>query len=195
VRKKLAWESGRLMLRATVRSQLEKQRRKNGGPGSNKTNEKGRQMPFLMVNLDDPADCRRAIQELRRCVQSRRGVGVGGGSAGLKRGEGGLGGVESLPLGQKLRRIRQRGLWRHLVGMAELPDQPRSLAEWDSALSLPPNKMRSLKAIMAKLENRFAIRFLVPTADASQDEAGNPRYAIPARLRAAILRLSKAKCG
>lgn len=145
-------------------------------------------MPFLMVNLDDPADCRRAIQELRRLVPGRRAVASQ--PAGLRTCRSGPGGVESLPLGQKLRRIRQRGMWRHLVSMAELPDQPRSLAEWDSALNLPPNKMRSLKAIMAKLENRFAIRFLVAADDASQDQAGNPRYAIPPRLRAAILRLA-----
>jgi len=62
--------------------------------------------------------------------------------------------------------------------------------EWDVALGLPPNKMRSLKAIMAKLEHRFAVRFLVPAGDGGHDEAGNPRYAMPPRLRAAIVRLA-----
>jgi hypothetical protein len=62
--------------------------------------------------------------------------------------------------------------------------------EWDVALGLPPNKMRSLKAIMAKLEHRFAIRFLALDADGGHDEAGNPRYAIPPRVRVAIRRLA-----
>ena len=138
-------------------------------------------MPFLMVNIDDPADCRRAIQELRRCVGGgrRRGLAVDG-----------QGTVAALPLGKKLRRIQQRGIWRHLVAMAELPDQPRSLMEWDVALSLPPNKMRSLKAIMAKLEHRFAIRFLALDAEGGHDEAGNPRYSVPPRVRATIRRLA-----
>jgi hypothetical protein len=50
-------------------------------------------------------------------------------------------------------------------------------------------------AIMAKFENRFALRFLVPVADAGQDQAGNPRYAIPPRLRAAILRPADSEDG
>ena len=66
----------------------------------------------------------------------------------------------------------------------------KALTEWDVALGLATNKMRSLKAIMAKLEHRFDIRFLVPAVDAGQDQAGNPRYAIPPRLRSAILRLA-----
>lgn len=143
-------------------------------------------MPYLMVNIEDPADCRRAMQELRRCVAGGRGRGPQ---------MGGPGPVAALPLGKKLRRIRQRGIWRHLAAMAKLPDQPRSLMEWDVALGLPANKMRSLKAIMAKLEHRFAIRFLVPAGDGSHDEAGNPRYAIPPRVRAAILRLSASADG
>ena len=155
-------------------------------------------MPFLMVNLDDPGDCRRAIRQLRGCVQAEVG-GRGGRQAGGQRGHGqGLQGrgspgprVAELPLGQKLRRIRQRGIWTHLVEVARSGDQPRSLMEWDEALGLPPNKMRSLKAIMAKLENRFAIRFLAPSAEAEPDAAGNPRYAMPARIRTAILHLAE----
>jgi hypothetical protein len=95
-----------------------------------------------------------------------------------------------LPLGQKLRRIRQRGVWRHLLAIARQSEQPRSLQEWDEAIGLPPNKMRSLKAIMAKLENRFGLRFLEPVEDAGTDAAGNPRYSMPARVRTVILRIA-----
>jgi len=154
-------------------------------------------MPFLMVNLDDPADCRRALHQLRARVQSavagRQPCGSGPGpgpSPGRGRGAAAAGGVAHLPLGQKLRRIRHRGLWQHLVKIARATDQPRSLMEWDEVLGLPANKMRSLKAIMAKLENRFGIRFLQPAADGGVDAAGNPRYAMVPRVRQVILRIA-----
>jgi hypothetical protein len=140
-------------------------------------------MPFLMVNLDDPADCRRAIQQLRQ----RQPAGSGCMPQGRGRPDAG---VARLPLGQKLRRIRQRGVWRHLLQIARLDEQPRSLNEWDEAIGLQPNKMRSLKAIMAKLEHRFGLRFLVPAADAGVDAAGNPRYVMPPRIRTVILRIA-----
>ena len=105
------------------------------------------------------------------------------------------GGVAALPLGQKLRRIRQRGVWQHLVAMARLPEQPRSLTEWDLALQLPQNKMRSLKAIMAKLENRFGLRFLQPATDGSVDAVGNPRYEMVPRVRRVVLRLAAEEAG
>jgi len=139
-------------------------------------------VPFLMVNLDDPADCRRAIQQLRQ----RQAAVPGCGERGRGRPDAG---VATLPLGQKLRRIRQRGVWRHLLQIARLDEQPRSLNEWDEAIGLQPNKMRSLKAIMAKLEHRFGLRFLTPAADAGVDAAGNPRYIMPPRVRSVILRI------
>jgi hypothetical protein len=143
-------------------------------------------MPFLMVNLEDPADCRRAMQMLRG-----RGQAAGGQRAGrCGGGPGRPAGVAALPLGQKLRRIRHRGLWPHLVQIARAADEPRSLMEWDEVLGLPANKMRSLKAIMAKLENRFGIRFLQPAADGGVDAAGNPRYAMQPRVRRVILRIA-----
>lgn len=140
-------------------------------------------MPFLMVNLDDPADCRRAMQQLRLRAQG----GVGCVAPGRGRPDAA---VARLPLGQKLRRIRQRGVWRHLLQIARLDEQPRSLTEWDAAIGLQPNKMRSLKAIMAKLEHRFGLRFLAPAADAGVDTSGNPRYVMPPRVRAVILRIA-----
>jgi hypothetical protein len=50
--------------------------------------------------------------------------------------------------------------------------------------------MRSLKAIMAKLENRFGLQFLDVNLEAGQDEAGNPRYSMPHRIRKQILRIA-----
>ena len=86
-------------------------------------------------------------------------------------------------------RVKQRGVWRFLVGIARLDETPRSLQEIDEALGLPRNKMRSTKAIFAKLENRLDVRFLKPADDAGNDEAGNPRYIMPPRIRRKILEL------
>jgi len=147
-------------------------------------------MPFLMVNLDDPADCRRAMQQLRGRIQGGQAPGRNRCGTGPQWAAGAAGGPSQLPLGQKLRRIRHRGLWPHLVKIARSSDEARSLLEWDEALGLPPNKMRSLKAIMAKLEHRFGIRFLLPAADGSVDAAGNPRYAMTPRVRQVILRIA-----
>ncbi len=173
-------------------------------------------MPFLLVNLDDPADCRRALEQLRMHAQrepgwgpacgpgGRRGPGRGPGGGGRGPSPGPMAGLwnrepagpprgeqlRELPLGQKLRRIRQRGVWTHLLAIARQSEQPRSLQEWDEAIGLQPNKMRSLKAIMAKLERRFGLEFLIPANDAGMDAAGNPRYVMPARVRTVILRIA-----
>lgn len=148
-----------------------------------------------MVDLEDVADCKKAMEILKR--RMNRGAGAGrrgmqgeadakcGGKPG-RRGED----VASLPLPQKLKRIQSRGMWKHLSKIAELADQPLSLSELDSLLDLPRNKMRSLKAIMAKLENRFDIQFLKVAADAGEDASSNPRYIMPPNVRRQILRLA-----
>ena len=202
------------------------------------------EMPYLMVNLEDPTDCRKAIQQLRGVLNlSGCGPGNGGpGNGGLGSGgpgNGGLGnaslpgamiepkgrprvpghrrhgrsvrseveGVEgttsnvlkgddktaairALPLRAKLERMSERGVWRHLVSIAKQGETAKSLAELDKLLELQPNKMRSLKAIMAKLENRFDLRFLEVDIDAGNDEAGNPRYSMPPRVRNQIMRIA-----
>jgi len=173
-------------------------------------------MPFLMVNLDDPADCRRAVEHLWRRM-GPRGPGPMMGRAGAPRGgmhdpppppgacgggrprpgaewmpppPAGMADARAMPLGQKLRFIRRRGMWKHLVAIARHGDAPLSLTEWDEAIGLQPNKMRSLKAIMAKLERRFGLSLLMPAADGGTDAAGNPRYVMPPRVRNKILELA-----
>jgi hypothetical protein len=100
--------------------------------------------------------------------------------------------VASLPLPQKLKRIQSRGMWKHLVKIARSVQEPSSLPELDALLELPKNKMRSLKAIMAKLENRFGIQFLRVDPDAGVDTSGNPRYVMLPKVRRQILRLADA---
>jgi hypothetical protein len=90
-----------------------------------------------------------------------------------------------------LMRIRQRGVWKHLLRIARLDPQPRSLPELDQLLDFPNHKMRSLKAILAKLERRMDLQFLVVDPHGSQDAAGNPRYVMPGRVRQVILRIAE----
>ncbi|TWT50456.1 hypothetical protein Pla22_31990 [Rubripirellula amarantea] len=142
-------------------------------------------MPFLMINLDDLGDCQRGVRQLRERLR-RAGVDPQPGDKGGNKTSADKQGPAALPLNQKLHRISQRGVWRFISGIARLDESPRSLAELDEALSLQPNKMRSTKAIFAKLENRFDIRFLRLAEEAGDDEAGNPRYIMPPRIRKAV---------
>lgn len=178
-------------------------------------------MTYLMVNLNDPADCRDAIQRLRSVLQrpacgpekaagrprdtERQGPQFGregetefsGGLAehrlgphagrrpGPSREE-----LHALPLQKKLHRIAQRGVFRPLNRIASEVETPMSLPELDRHLGFQPNKMRSLKAIMAKLEHRFGLQFLVPDPEGGLDDNGNPRYVMPQRIRNQIRKIA-----
>lgn len=144
-------------------------------------------MPFLMVNLDDPDDCQRALRQLRRQLR-HHGTGTVDGSERSHLPSGPP--ADKASLKQKLQRIRQRGVWRFLVQIARLDDTPRSLPELDEALDLPRNKMRSTKAIFAKLEHRLDVKFLRLAEDAGEDRSGNPRYLMPPRVRRLVLELA-----
>jgi len=160
-----------------------------------------------MVDIEDAADCRKAIEFLQRrldhecrpCGRRRRGqesreFDVGSAGHFHSGGEGRRArrreDAANLPLPQKLKRIQSRGMWKHLLKIAQSAEQPLSLPELDDLLGLHKNKMRSLKAIMAKLENRFGLQFLKVDPEAGEDAAGNPRYIMPPRLRRQILRLA-----
>ena len=145
-------------------------------------------MPHLMVNLEDTADCEKAMEILNRRVA--RGCGKPGRGQRGQADQAGAATLADLPLPQKLKRIQSRGMWKHLVKIANSAEEPLSLPELDALLDLPKNKMRSLKAIMAKLENRFGIQFLKVDPDAGVDAAGNPRYVMLPRVRRQILRLA-----
>jgi len=170
-------------------------------------------MPHLMVNLEDVSDCEKAVNILQRRICRHGGGPKQGGPK--RRGEGrgqradrhkgdeesspaGPGGGQrvnenaSLTLPQKLKRIQHRGMWKHLLKIAQNAQEPLSLPELDELLELPKNKMRSLKANMAKLENRFALKFLKVDPDAGVDAAGNPRYIMPQNVRRQIKRLEEA---
>ncbi|WP_442507728.1 hypothetical protein SH528x_006660 [Novipirellula sp. SH528] len=162
-------------------------------------------MPYLMVNLDDTNDCRKAIKQLRSAINApdcdrdandnagRRGrqgnrLAADAGGPGKPQGED----VAALPLPMKLRRIKQRHIWKHLVRIANAAEDAQSLPELDLLLDLPKNKMRSLKAIMAKLENRFDLKFLRVVPNAGVDASGNPRYEMLPNVRRQILKIEAA---
>lgn len=183
-------------------------------------------MTYLMVNLNDAADCRDAIHRLRDLLRHAPRAGVKrrarhrlpgvsptdpattaelspaatptgpsvadplhpdslDGSGSGKRIEQ----LHELPLPKKLHRIAQRDVFRHLRRIASEVSTPLSLPELDRHLGFQPNKMRSLKAIMAKLEHRFGLQFLVADPQGGVDESGNPRYVMPQRMRTQILRV------
>ena len=149
-------------------------------------------MPYLMIDLDDVADCRRGMQQLRQIVAGPGGgPGPRGGGNCDGAGSGPAGGKDKRPLRKKLEPLKQRGVWRFLSGIAGLDETPRSLAEFDQVLGLKKNKMRSMKAIFAKLENRLDVRFLVAAVDEGLDEAGNARYRMPPKVRRVIRNLSE----
>jgi hypothetical protein len=147
------------------------------------------------VDLEDVQDCFKAIEILRRrvgrgCEKGRRGRHAGEAPRENVCEDAAETSIHDLPLPQKLGRIQSRGMWKHLVKIAQSAQQPLSLPELDALLDLPKNKMRSLKAIMAKLEYRFGLEFLKVAPDAGVDAAGNPRYIMLPKVRRNILRMA-----
>ncbi len=165
-------------------------------------------MPYLMVNLDDPADCRRAWNQLGDWLERRPHLRGRGRRCGPHHGPDqreprrshdrsdaprapGHPPREELSLTQKLQHIRQRRVWEYLHRIATQVQEPLSLPELDQVLGLTRNKMRSVKAIMGKLEHRWGVELLVPDPEGSIDAVGNPRYVMPPRLRKKIALLSE----
>jgi hypothetical protein len=148
-------------------------------------------MPFLMIDLENRADCQKGLQLLKQQLGRKNCDAPHKSPATLmNQPTSALSDIDHLPLPQKLKRIQSRGMWKHLVKIAQSAPQPSSLPELDDLLEMPKNKMRSLKAIMAKLENRFGIQFLKVDPDAGLDAAGNPRYVMLPNVRRQILRLA-----
>ena len=148
-------------------------------------------MPILQVNLDDQADCRKSIQLIRKHLETFNENPSKPNGNGNHENNGNL--QANLPLKKRMEIISQRGVWQHLLAIAKDGSSPRSLPEWDSQLGLNANKMRSLKAIFAKLENRFNVCFLKLAEDAGPDNNGNPRYIMPPRIRNQILGIAESQ--
>ena len=61
-----------------------------------------------------------------------------------------------------------------------------SLPELGEFLAKPSNKIGSLKAILAKPEQRLGVQFFQPAPNGAVDAAGNPRYRMPDTIKRAI---------
>jgi hypothetical protein len=131
-------------------------------------------MPFLQVNLDDRADIEAGISML---MARRLPVTITAQTSAADRDE---------ILAQAMTEMKAKKLWRFLVRVAGLNEPEYSLPELGKLIGLSTNKVCSLKAILAKPEQRLGIQFFEPTSSGAVDTAGNPRYRMPAPIRYAI---------
>jgi len=129
----------------------------------------------LQVNLSDPADVRAAIDILTRQVnhaaqnaQARR-----------------LGAPQQR-LMRAMVEMKSKKIWRFLDRVAKLNVPEYSLPELGGHIGLSSNKVCSLKAILAKPEQRLSIQFFELAPSGAVDTAGNPRYRMPDHIKQAI---------
>jgi hypothetical protein len=134
----------------------------------------GGEMPILQVNLDDETDVKAGIAILL----SRRSPGavyLQGTPADGQR-----------TLAQAVAVMKTKKIWKFLLRVAGLDDPEYSLPELGKHLGLTTNKVCSLKAILAKPEQRLGVQFFELAPASAVDPAGNPRYRMPEAIRQAI---------
>jgi hypothetical protein len=132
-------------------------------------------MPFLQVNLDDQADVEAglAILMARRLPATFTSLELA---------------ADGQPaLARAMTVMKTKKIWKFLIRVANLDEPEYSLAELGSLLGLSTNKVCSLKAILAKPEQRLGLQFFELSTTAAVDAAGNPRYRLPQTIRQAIL--------
>lgn len=135
-------------------------------------------MPILNVNLADPADIQAAIEVLMRYqasfTQDRKAPQT---SAFAE---------TQPPLAQAIAEMRSKKIWQFLVRVADLNVAEYSLPELGEHIGMSSNKVCSLKAILAKPEQRLGIRFFELSPASGMDAVGNPRYRMPDPIKQAI---------
>src|SRR5713226_1374146 len=107
-------------------------------------------MPLLQVNLDDHADVEAGIAIL----MSRRLPVV----AALQDPPA----DRQRPLAEAMAVMKTKKIWKFLTRVATLDEAEYSLPELGTLLGLSTNKVCSLKAILAKPEQRLGLQFLAP---------------------------------
>jgi hypothetical protein len=131
-------------------------------------------MPELRVNLSDPADIKAGhdilTQLLNNAPQAAQAAPA----------------VVQGPLAPAMTDMTQKKIWPHLVRVANLAVAEYSLPELGGHIGLSSNKMRSLKAILAKPEKRLGVQFFEPAPSGTVDAVGNPRYRMPDAIKEAI---------
>jgi hypothetical protein len=131
-------------------------------------------MPVLQVNLNDQADVRAGVailtQHLTGAAQAPQAVPT----------------PPQQPLTQAMAEMKQKKIWRFLDRVAGLNVPEYSLPELGGHVGMSSNKVCSLKAILAKPEQRLGVQFFEPAPSGSVDAAGNPRYRMPDAIKQAI---------
>jgi hypothetical protein len=132
-------------------------------------------MAILHVNLLDPADVRTGIDILNRQLNITSHS------------------PQTLPLAEPqqplmktMMEMKQKEAWRFLYEVANLKVPEYSLPELGEHLGKPSNKVGSLKAILAKPEQRLGVQFFELAPSGAVDAAGNPRYRMPDTIKRAI---------
>ncbi len=135
-------------------------------------------MPILNVNLSDPADVQAAIDILMRYRASFAQDPQNPQSSNFA--------VPQPPLAQAMAEMKLKKIWHFLVRVADLNVAEYSLPELGEYVEMSSNKVCSLKAILAKPEQRLGIRFFELSPTRSMDAVGNPRYRMPDPIKQAI---------
>jgi hypothetical protein len=132
-------------------------------------------MPVLQVNLSDPSDVRTSINILKRHLDVAAQGPRSSSPADSQE-----------PSTQAMAVLRQKKVWPFLEQVAELEVPEFSLPELGAHLDMPSNRVSSLRAILAKLEQRLDIELFLLAPSRATDTQGNPRYQMPAAIKEAI---------
>ncbi len=130
-------------------------------------------MPILHTNMDDPNDVRASITILKQHLN---------GSTVARQ----LVTEHTQPLAQAMAEMKRKKIWRFLERVAGLSVPEYSLPELGGQVGMSSNKVCSLKAILAKPEQRLGVQFFEAAPSGSVDAAGNPRYRMPEVIKQAI---------
>jgi hypothetical protein len=95
--------------------------------------------------------------------------------------------VAQSPVAQAAAQLRRKKIWPFLSRAATVNATEYSLAELGNMLGLSTSKVCSLKAILAKPEQRLGVQFFELAPSGALDAAGNPRYHMPEAVRQAIM--------
>ena len=132
-------------------------------------------MPILQVDLTKPADIKAGIAILRQHLDG-----------GPKPAQAQQPAAAQQWLAQAITQMKQRKLWGFLKRVAAVNVPHYSLPELAELIGMPPRKVGSLKAILAKPEQRLGVQFLEPMPTGNVDAVGNPRYRMPENVKKAI---------
>lgn len=132
-------------------------------------------MPKLQVDLSDPADVQAALDIL---------IAVRGNATQATQAANPA--TPQQALTQAMAEMKHKKIWRFLDQAANLNVPEYSLPELGGHIGMTSNKVCSLKAILAKPEQRLGVQFFEPAPSGQTDAAGNPRYRMPDAIRQAI---------